>query len=188
VDPFDAIDPRLAPALRGQFERRRSEPADPLPRGVRIVLAGHRAAGKSRLLPLVAARLGRPAVDLDEELMRRTGRDLRAWVTSDQPGFRAAERAAFAALPQDIVVAVGGGFLSLHHDLLATSIVVEVPISLPTYAERLRADPTRPRLRPDLALDEELRAVFAEREQLHRRARPLPFVDFALRLERSGPD
>jgi shikimate kinase len=184
VDLFDAIDPRLAPALHAQFERRRHERIDALPRGVRIVLAGHRAAGKSRLLPLVARRLGRAAVDLDQELERRAGRTLREWVTVDQPGFRAAERAAFAGLPHGIVVAVGGGFLSLHHDLLAQSVVVEVPITLPTYEERLSADPSRPRLRPELPLADELRTVFAEREALHRHARPMTFVEFALRLDR----
>src|SRR5215218_4435866 len=77
----DAIDPRLAPAL--QAELARPGPAlTPAP-GQTLALAGHRAAGKTRLLPLVSALTGRAGVDLDAELERTHGRDLRDWVTQD---------------------------------------------------------------------------------------------------------
>jgi shikimate kinase len=184
VTLLDALDLRLQPALRAEYARRRDEPGDGVPRGVTVVLAGHRAAGKSTLLPLVAQRLARAGVDLDRELERLSGRALREWVEVDLPGFRQAERDVFTRLAPGSVVAVGGGFLSLHADLLRGALVVLVPISFETYAERLRADATRPRLRPELSLEQELREVYEEREARHRAARPMAFVDFLLALER----
>ncbi len=88
---FDEVDHRLAAALRAEYVRRQAEPVEPLPRGVTVVLAGHRAAGKTRLLPHVARLLGREAVDLDRVLAARAGRPLREWVAADEPGFRRAE-------------------------------------------------------------------------------------------------
>lgn len=181
---LDWVDPRLQAGLRAEFERRRGERVEGLPRGVTVVLAGHRAAGKTTLLRPVAERLGRAAVDLDEALERRHGRLLREWLVADEPGFRAAERALFLELPPGLVVAVGGGFLSHHASALRGTLTVEVPVSFETYVERLGADTTRPRLKPGVPLDQELAEVFEERERLHRRARPLAFVDFCLRVER----
>jgi shikimate kinase len=181
---LEDIDPRLKDELRATYARRRGEAVDPLPRGVTVVLAGHRGAGKSTLVRKVGEALGRPWVDLDGELERRSGRLLREWVQSDERSFRAAERQAFLELPPGRVVAVGGGFLACHREVLSGSLVVLVPVSFETYRERLLADRARPRLRPELSLEEELREVWAEREELHRAARPLSLVDFVLRLER----
>lgn len=181
---FDEVDERLQGTLLAEYRRRKEAPIEALPRGVKVVLAGHRGAGKTRLLPHVARLLGRPSLDLDAELERRSGRCIRDWVRDDEPGFRRAERELFEGLRGELVIAVGGGFLSLHRDRLVGSLVVLVPVSFETYVERLKADASRPRLRPALSLDEELRQVFAEREVLHREARPTPLVDFVLMAER----
>src|SRR4051812_12827745 len=109
-----AIDPRLAPSHLAAWERERLRPHAPLPRGVTVALVGHRASGKSTLLPLVGRLLGREGVDLDLELARRSGRDLRSWVQEDEPSFRASERACFESLPAGSLVACGGGFLASH--------------------------------------------------------------------------
>lgn len=181
---LDEVDPRLQPVLRAEWARRRSELAEGVPCDVTVVLAGHRAAGKTRILPLVAKALGRSAVDLDAELERRSGGPLRAWVESDERGFRIAERDTFRTLPSGLVVAVGGGFLSHHTEALRGCLVVEIPITFETYAERLRADTTRPRLRPELSLEDELREIYMEREYRHAAARPSSLIDFMLMLVR----
>ncbi len=182
VDLFDELDPRLSQELRAAYFRRSREPIEGLPRGATVVLAGHRAAGKTRLLPLIAKALGRTAIDLDQVLSQQ--RPLREWVADDLLSFRAAERSAFRQLPSSCVVSVGGGFLASHAPVLAGCVVVLVPVTYETYVERLRADDTRPRLRPELSNEAELREVFAEREDLHRAAHPTGFVDFVLRLHR----
>lgn len=181
---LDEVDPRLQPLLRAEWARRRNELTEGLPCDVTVVLAGHRGAGKTRALPLVAKALGRSAVDLDAELERRHGVALRPWFESDERGFRIAERDTFRSLPSGLVVAVGGGFLSHHAEALRGCVVVEIPISFETYVERLRADVTRPRLRPELSLEDELREVYCEREYRHAAAKPLSLIDFMLKLVR----
>lgn len=182
---LELIDHRLRESLRAEWERRRHERPEGLPRGVPVVLVGQRVAGKTTLLPHVATLLGRKGIDLDAELARESGRPLREWFSADERGFREAERATFTRLRATYgVISCGGGFLSLHASLLRGCIAVEVPISFDTYSERLRADQSRPRLRPEVSLAEEIREVYAERERRHALERPMQFVEFLLRVER----
>ncbi|MDP1830205.1 MAG: shikimate kinase [Archangium sp.] len=181
---LDQVDPRLQPLLKAEWERRRGERVEALPCDVTVVLAGHRAAGKTQMLQPVAKALGRHGVDLDAELVRRHQRPLQEWILNDERDFRVAERETFRSLPSGLVVAVGGGFLSLHAELLRSCVTVEVPISFETYVERLTRDTTRPRLRPGVPLDQELREIYSEREFRHAAARPLSLIDFMLRLVR----
>lgn len=143
-----------------------------------MVLAGHRATGKTRLLPLVSRLLGRPGLDLDMEIERTAGRSLKTWIAEDPKAFRAAERQALLNLPPGVLVAVGGGFLSHHPDALAGMFTLVIPVSFETYRERLLADTSRPRLRPGVTLEEEIATVFHEREALHARVPAVPLVDF----------
>lgn len=162
--------------LQAHYEAR--QPHLPLPRpprdDQRVVLAGHRAAGKSRLLPIFASLLDRPAIDLDRWLERTHGRTLREWVSTSPTTFRAAEREGYIAQPARSVVSLGGGFLSLHADLLKDAWTVLIPIDFDTYCRRLSRDRSRPRLRPELSLHAELREVWNERERLHAQARTIP--------------
>ena len=157
-------------------------PSPPLPAQT-VVLAGQRAAGKSRALPLFEALLGRSGVDLDRWIEARHHRSLKSWVRLDPQGFRQAEREAFLAQPTGSLVSVGGGFLSLHADLLEDAWTVLVPIDFGTYAQRLRRDRSRPRLRPELSLTEELREVYDAREAAHARVPTHPLW-VALRILR----
>ncbi len=78
-----------------------------------IVLVGMPGAGKSSVGRRLAKRLDRPFVDADDELVRRSGRTVRAWFAEEgEPAFRAAESALLAdlvAAPGPSVVAAGGG-------------------------------------------------------------------------------
>lgn len=173
---LDAVDPRLSPGLRESLAA--PGPAVLPAKGQIVVLAGHRTAGKTRLLPLVSRLLGRPGLDLDVELERTSGRSLKTWVAEDPKAFRAAERQALLNLPPGSLVAVGGGFLSHHPDALAGMFTLIVPVSFETYRERLLADTSRPRLRPGVTLEEEIATVFHEREALHARVPTVSLVDF----------
>ncbi|WXH33350.1 Shikimate kinase [Myxococcus stipitatus] len=171
-----SVDPRLAPALREALAR-----PGPVPRpdaGQTVVLCGHRSAGKSTLLPRVAGLLERRGVDLDAHLEHLHGRPLKTWVAQSPAEFRAAERRALLELPRGGLVAVGGGFLSHHPDALAGMFTLLIPVTFETYRERLMADRTRPRLRPDVTLEEEISSVFHEREALHARVPTIALVDF----------
>jgi hypothetical protein len=78
------------------------------------------------------------------------------------------EREQFQKAPAGTAIAAGGGFLALHADLLGEDTAVLVPVSFEKYRERLLQDATRPRLRPELSAEEEVRAVYEEREAIHR--------------------
>ncbi len=171
-----AIDPRLSPGLREALARPGAT-ALPEPRQT-VVIAGHRTAGKTRLLPLVGRLLGRAGLDLDAELERTSGRSLRTWVAEDPVSFRAAERRTLLEVAPGSLVAVGGGFLSHHPEALAGLFTLVVPVSFETYRERLLADTSRPRLRNGVSLEEEISSVFHEREALHARVPTVPLVDF----------
>ncbi|MBJ6762659.1 shikimate kinase [Myxococcaceae bacterium JPH2] len=173
---LNAVDPRLKSSLRKAL----ASPGPALrPSATQtVVIAGHRAAGKSRLLPLVSRLLGRPGLDLDAELERASGRSLRSWVAEAPGEFRVAERQALLNQPQGTLVSVGGGFLSHHPDALAGVFTLLVPLTFETYRERLLRDRTRPRLRPEVSLEEEISTLFHEREALHARVTTVALVDF----------
>jgi shikimate kinase len=164
------VDPRLSEQVTRDFEEARLEwPRPAVGFRLGVVLAGHRAAGKSRLLPVVADVLARPAVDLDREIERHAGRPVRELFAAAPSDFRRIERERFTELDPGVVVAVGGGFLSLHADLLRDVLTVEVPVTEATYRERLLIDGTRPRLRPELPAEDEVAQVFRERDVAHAR-------------------
>jgi shikimate kinase len=173
---LETVDPRLAPALREALARPGPQ-ARPEPTQT-VVIAGHRTAGKTRLLPLVGELLGRQGLDLDAELEQRHGRSLRDWVSQAPEDFRNAERTTFLQLPRGSLVAVGGGFISYHAEVLDPCFTVLVPISFETYRERLLTDTTRPRLRPGMSLEEEISSVYQQREVLHARAPTVPLEEF----------
>ncbi len=78
----------------------------------RIVLVGMPGSGKTSVGRAVAERLGRPFLDLDEAITRRTGRTPARMIEEDgEAAFRAVEAAetmAAATIP-DAVLATGGG-------------------------------------------------------------------------------
>jgi shikimate kinase len=173
---LEAVDPRLSPALREELARPgpRALPAE----GQTVVIGGHRTAGKTRLLPLVGQLLGRSGVDLDHELERRHGESLRDWVARDPDSFRQAERALLLEMPRGSLVAVGGGFIPNHAEVLHACFTLLVPISFETYRERLLIDTTRPRLRPGMTLEEEIASIYYQRAVLHSRVHTVSLVDF----------
>ncbi|MFN2488477.1 MAG: 3-dehydroquinate synthase [Actinomycetota bacterium] len=79
-----------------------------------IVLVGFMGAGKSTVGRLLAARLGMPFVDSDDEIERRAGASIAdIFATEGEPGFRRLEREVATDLlgGADAVIALGGGAL-----------------------------------------------------------------------------
>lgn len=81
-----------------------------------ILLIGMMGSGKSTVAPLVAERLNCPVYDLDDEIVRRSGRTIAGIFAEDgEAGFREWERATLADLMQAVglrVIALGGGALT----------------------------------------------------------------------------
>jgi 3-dehydroquinate synthetase/shikimate kinase len=81
--------------------------------GRHLALAGFMGSGKSRAGAAVAARIGRPFVDLDDEIEERTGATIAALFSErGEAGFRALEEEIahdVLARGEPLVVALGGG-------------------------------------------------------------------------------
>lgn len=123
-----------------------------------VVLVGLMGSGKTTVGRRLAARLDRPFVDADDELLRRTGRTVREWFAEDgEDGFRRAEADLFADLlsaPGPAVIAAGGGAVvtaSTRALLTDRALVVWLRAGVPFLVARARRKAHRPLLDDDPA-------------------------------------
>lgn len=143
--------------------------------GEQIYLYGPSGSGKTSLGRLLATRLDRPYLDLDQSIESQAGHTIPEIFSQEgESGFRARERAALAeaVASRPGVIALGGGaLLEVENRRLAESTgrVVCLTASLETLVERLSADPAQ---RPLLAgsgspvelLRQRLKELLARRE------------------------
>jgi len=137
--------------------------------GRHLALAGFMGAGKTTLGRDVARRLGRPFVDLDQEIERETGATIEDIFARDgESGFRVVEAGVAASMldrPEPAVIALGGGAVlsSDTRDLLAQrAFTVLLEIDPDTAWQRARQS------RRPLAIDEEsFHALFRDRLPLY---------------------
>ncbi|GAB2962699.1 shikimate kinase [Hymenobacter coalescens] len=138
-------------------------------------------AGKTTLGRGLAVLYQVPFVDLDEEIVRREGRDIPAIFAQDgEAYFRQAEAAALRAVVarhDDVVLATGGGTPCFHQNadfLNQTGVALWLDVPVPELVARLRhAAAARPLLAelPDAtALEARLRETLAARQQFYARA------------------
>lgn len=138
----------------------------------RVFLIGFMGAGKSSVGRSLAARLGRPLVELDREVERAQGATVaRIFEHGGEAAFRAAEREALqaaCAVPEAVVSCGGGVVLDVRNrELLRTSgtvVLLDVPAEV--AVARIGASGSRPLL----AEGGEARAhdILAERIALYR--------------------
>src|SRR5579859_2163779 len=154
-----------------------------------IVLSGFMATGKSTVGPRLAARLGVPFLDTDEELERSTGRrvpDL--WKEEGEAAFRAREGELVRTLLSDRtprVIAFGGGTVTiagtrrvaLDHALVVT--LTASPEAIVHRAGELA-------LRPNLAVGGD--PVARARELLQERGAAYAECHMSLATDVLGPD
>ncbi|MFD1860606.1 shikimate kinase [Aeromicrobium camelliae] len=116
-----------------------------------VVLVGPPGVGKSTVGAIVAARLGVPLRDTDEDIAAEQGRSVQEiFVESGEPHFRELERQAVArALAEhDGVLSLGGG-APLHSEtrrLLREHHVVFLDVGLAQAASRVGLNSGRPLL------------------------------------------
>lgn len=114
-------------------------------------LIGMMGAGKSTVGALIARRLDRPFVDLDERVAARAGRPVsEIFAVEGEAGFRARESAAVAETAgEEAVVACGGGVVLAAENvarLRESGLVVWLDARVPTLEERVGAGASRPLL------------------------------------------
>ncbi len=132
------------------------EASDSLPNDGHLVLVGLPGAGKSTIGRLLAKTMGRPFLDFDVEIERRTGKTVaRLFVEEGEAAFRAREVALtreLAAAPP-MVLAPGGGWIT-NPEVVALvrppGRIIHLRISPEAAVRRLtRARVVRPLLRSD---------------------------------------
>ena len=139
-----------------------------------IVLTGFMGTGKTSTGRVVAERLGRPLLDLDERIAARAGKPIpRIFAEDGEPVFRRMEAEACLELSEGagLVVAAGGGAVLTAENraaLLSGGTVICLEAAPETIAQRLRHAVDRPMLAsPMLAakeLSERIAELLAERE------------------------
>lgn len=112
-----------------------------------VVLLGLPGSGKTSVGKHVAAALGKPFVDIDDEILRATGRSAAEILSTDgEPRFREVERAAVSAAcaVDGAVIATGGGsgLDPLNRWQLAEhGVRVRLDAPVEQLAGRVEADP-----------------------------------------------
>lgn len=138
-----------------------------------IFLIGMPGAGKTTVGKLLAKRTGATFVDVDRELVNRTGVTIASiFEIEGEAAFRARETALIAELVtrSDLVLATGGGAILADENraiLRANGHVVYLKARLDELWERTRRDTNRPLLaqaNPQAVLA----ALFAVREPLYK--------------------
>lgn len=148
---------------------------------MRLYLIGMPGAGKSTLGRALAAFYEVPFCDLDEEIVRREGRNIADIFGADgEEYFRAQEAAALRAVltrHQRLVLATGGGTPCFHQNLellLETGLTLYLVVPVAELVRRLyQAAAARPLLAqlPDpAALEKRLGETLAVRQRFYDRA------------------
>ncbi len=137
-----------------------------------LYLIGYRTTGKTSLAPLVAARLGRKSIDLDQRIMqvaRRTVAEI--WQTLGEPYFRTQESILLSELSglAPSVIATGGGVVldeGNRQIIRQTGIAIWLRATPETIRQRIAADAASSDTRPSLG--DSIESTLAARAPLYR--------------------
>lgn len=156
---------------------------------VNLYLVGFMGTGKSTVGRAVAQRLGFQALDSDHEIERSVGKTIpEIFASEGEPAFRARERefVANGHPATRTLVACGGGIImqpGVLELLKSRGVVICLHASIETILDRTSRNRHRPLLNVENP-EERVRALYAEREPVYKRAgaviltdsRPLPDI------------
>lgn len=149
-----------------------------------IVLVGFMGTGKTTLGELLASKLARPLVDMDESIEKQAGKTIpRIFDEDGESHFRKLEKklAKELAGKSGLIISTGGGIVLDPENiaqLSSSGMVVCLSATPEEILERLAKDEHRPLLNGDK--EAKIRDILAEREDLYA---AIPY-----QLETSGRD
>jgi shikimate kinase len=141
-----------------------------------VVLIGYRGTGKSSVGKVIAARLGRPIVSTDKEIVRRAASSIPDIVAAyGWDYFRDLESAVCLELAgkDNLVIDTGGGAILRQENVdvfKRNGRLIWLTASVETIAARIGGDSQRPSLTGTKSHVEEIREVLTERTPKYRAA------------------
>lgn len=147
--------------------------------GHHLFLTGFRGTGKTSVARILAERLSRPLVDLDERVERSVGQTIaEIFDSGGEERFRELEAAALATVMKEpsSVVALGGGVIlreSNRRLIRSHGFCVWLDASPETLAARIAADTATATQRPPLtafSAADEVREILERRRPLYQAA------------------
>jgi shikimate kinase len=141
-----------------------------------IVLIGYRGTGKSNVGRILAQRLGKQYVGMDEEIVKNARMSIPDIVEKlGWPGFRDLESrlATQLSLKDNLVVDTGGGVIERPENIQAlekNARIFWLKASVPVIVARIEGDTQRPALTPGKTFTQEVEAVMKNREPKYQSA------------------
>jgi shikimate kinase len=137
-----------------------------------ITLVGMMGSGKTSVAPLIAARLNRPVIEVDQRVEEQAGMPIgEIFLAKGEAYFRRAESELIAGLIEQpaAVLSLGGGAFqweATRNLLLAQTVVFYLSAKVDVLASRLRsATGTRPLLNtPGINFEETIRDLLTLRD------------------------
>jgi len=156
---------------------------------VNIVLIGMRGSGKTTVGRILATKMGRELVEMDELIVQREGLSIPGIV--DRYGwerFRETEAkiAGELAVLENSVIASGGGVVTREkniQELKRNGILVWLKASPDYLLQRIGQDSNRPPLVSGRTQREDMEMTLVEREPLYQKA-----AEFAVHTENKTPE
>jgi shikimate kinase len=148
-----------------------------------IYLTGFMGSGKTTVGPILANTLGYSFIDIDQEIERRTGKNIvEIFSDTSEESFRNIEQEILttASASTDCVVSLGGGTIAdqINISIITSSgILVYLKADIDQIVKRVRNKTTRPLLLspegtmlPEKQLREKITSLLALREPYYARA------------------
>lgn len=134
-----------------------------------LLLTGYRGSGKTTIGKIIAHKLNRIFIDIDDVIEQREGKKIRE--IFDEHGweyFREVEKQVVKGLCviDGAIIAVSGGALMYDENLclIENSHIVLLKAPVPVLAERITNDKNRPPLNKDQSNVSEIEQVWNERK------------------------
>jgi shikimate kinase len=154
-----------------------------------IVLIGMRGSGKTTVGSILARKLGRELVEMDELIARRAGMSIPEIVAKHSwTKFRDIEAELTPAVSRrnNAIISAGGGVVTRKNnikELKKSGVLVWLNASVDSLLERIGQDPGRPPFVNGRSQRDDMALTLAEREPLYRKA-----ADFIVETERKTPE